>query len=77
MKKCTECNNYKTEFLLQIISTGKKGNFPLWVPQIKERCAICYKYIRFAPQSSILIKRFNNSLLAVTLPATGKDFYEN
>lgn len=73
---CPECKNTETQFCLQIITTGRNGYYPKWIPQIKESCTNCGRYKRFAPQSPILIKRFNDRLLSIILPATGRDFYE-
>jgi len=72
---CPECGSSKTQYSLQIIATGK-NSYVRWIPQIKESCSNCGRYRRFAPQSPILIKRFNDRLLSIILPATGRDFYE-
>jgi hypothetical protein len=74
---CPECKNNSTQYSFQIIATGRNDNYPRWVPQIKESCASCGRYRRFAPQSPVLIKRLNDRLQSIVLPATGRDFYEN
>lgn len=73
---CPECKSIETQYCLQIIPTGRNDYYPKWVPQIKESCNNCGRYKRFAPQSSILIKRLNDRLRSINLPATGRDFYE-
>lgn len=73
---CPECGKSKTQYSLQIIPTGRNDNYPRWVLQIKECCSSCGRYKRFAPQAPILIKRFNDRLQSIILPATGRDFYE-
>ena len=76
---CPECGGTKTQYSLKIIPAGRgEGGlrFPKFVPQFKEVCQKCFRYRRFAPQSSILVKRFNDRLTALTLPAKGRDFYE-
>jgi len=73
---CPECSSDETQYCLQIIPTGKDGFYPKWVPQIKESCNKCGRYKRFAPQSPILIKRFNDRFQSIILPSTGRDFCE-
>jgi len=74
--KCPECTEIKTVFSIKIIPTGQPWPSPKYIIQIKESCANCGRYKRFAPQSSILVKRFNDRLSSIILPATGRDFYE-
>lgn len=73
---CTECGNTDTVYTIKIIPTGRPAPFPKNSIQIKESCVQCGKYKRFAPQTGILIKRFNDRLSTLLLPSKGRDIYE-
>lgn len=73
---CPECQNTTTNYSLKIIPTGKDAPYPRYNIQIKEYCSSCGRYRRFAPQSTILIKRFNDRLKTISLPKKGRDTYE-
>lgn len=73
---CPECSSEETQYTIKIIFSGRQYPYSKWNIQIKETCVKCGRFRRFAPQSSILIKRFNNRFSTIVLPATGRDFYE-
>ena len=73
---CPECQNDTTQYTIKVIPTAKLAPFPKYIIQIKESCASCGRYRRFAPQSDILVKRLNDRLAQIILPATGRDFYD-
>ena len=71
---CFDCGGSETQFRLKIIPSGKADSYyPKWITQIKESCSECGKYRRFAPQTDILIERFNQRFEAITLRAKGND----
>ena len=65
---CPDCKGDQTEVMLQLIPSGKSGYFPKFIPQIKETCAGCKRYRRFAPQTDILIQTFNDQLRNLFIP---------
>lgn len=72
---CPDCDQTETQFQLRIILSGKTDPyFPKYIPQIKEVCLGCGRYKRFAPQSDILVDRFNKRLETITIKAKeGRD----
>ena len=59
-----QCTHEKSIFTLKIIPTNRLEDpwYPKFVPQIKQSCRDCGKYLKFAPQSSELIAKFNQEL---------------
>lgn len=62
-KLCPECTSDQKIFTLKLIPTNKANPYwPKYIPQIKEICGDCGRYIRFAPQTTELIDKFNKAL---------------
>lgn len=65
---CYYCSSTERILTFKLIPTNREDfAFPKYVPQIKEVCAYCKRYIRFAPQTSQLIDRFNQKLQEVII----------
>lgn len=60
--QCTHCRSKERTYILKLISSGRPFPYPSFIPQIKELCKDCHRYIRFAPQTSELVSHFNNRL---------------
>lgn len=67
MNPCPTCGSLKRGFNLKIIPTGKPLPYPKYIPQIKENCLDCMKYIRFSPQTPELVAAFNKKFEGVVL----------
>lgn len=60
---CFDCGGTSRIFTLKIIPYGR---FSIkYIPQIKESCGNCGRYVRFAPQTPELIGKFNELLKEV------------
>lgn len=60
---CPNCQNTSTKYTLKIIPTSRSDNFfPKYIPQVKELCASCGKYKKFATQTPELIEMVNQWL---------------
>ncbi len=60
--QCSSCGSKERIYTLKLISSGRSFPYPMYIPQIKELCQKCNRYIRFVPQSPELVNRFNNRL---------------
>ena len=57
---CPKCKGILRIFEIKLITTNNQTpHWPKYVPQIKEVCANCGRYIRFATQTPELIAAFN------------------
>jgi len=65
--QCHSCKSKEQIYILKLISSGRPSPYPIYIPQIKELCKDCRRYIRFAPQTPELISRFNSRLEEVWL----------
>ena len=67
-KPCPECISEDRIFTLKIIPANRTDPYwPKYIPQIKESCGNCGRYIRFATQTPELIGKFNQVLLKVKI----------
>lgn len=67
---CNNCYSTKRLLTLQLIPTNRKNfTYPKYIPQIKETCANCACYIRFAPQTPELIAQLNQKLQEAAINA--------
>lgn len=67
-KPCPECTSEKRVFSLKIIPTNRDDSFwPKYIPQIRESCGDCGRYIKFASQTIELIDKLNKLLEGVKL----------
>lgn len=65
---CPYCNSMCFGYRLKIIRTGRADPFwPKYIPQIKEICEDCGKFIKFAKQEPELIDRINDQLKEIKL----------
>jgi hypothetical protein len=62
---CAACGCAETTLRLRLIRSGRGVPYPKYLPQIKECCAVCGAYVRFAPQTDELVARINARLEAV------------
>lgn len=61
-KKCPKCGFGLRKFKFKLISTNNSNPiWPKYTLQIKELCANCGGYIRFAPQTPELTELFNQN----------------
>ena len=65
-KPCPNCAYEDRIFTLKLISYNQ--GYIKYIPQIKESCGSCKRYIRFAPQTSELMDKFNRLLEEIKLP---------
>lgn len=57
---CARCGGILRRFRPKFIPTSNPHPYwPKYIPQIKEICAVCDQYVRFAPQTQELIEKFN------------------
>jgi len=59
---CPSCASAEKVYGLKLISSGKQPPFPKYIPMIKEICAGCGRYIKFAIQTHELVETFNQFL---------------
>src|SRR3990167_8920706 len=65
-----QCGNEETHYTLRIIPSGRNTEFyPKWIMQIKEVCDGCGRYRRFAPQTELIVTRFNERLQSIPVRA--------
>jgi len=63
-----KCEHFKKKYTIKLILTNRQDiYFPKYIPQIKETCFDCGKYIRFAPQTPELIEEINTKLKGIPL----------
>lgn len=64
-----QCFHNKSAYTLKIIPTNRPNDpyFPKFIPQIKQSCSDCGKYLKFATQSPELINRVNKILREVPI----------
>lgn len=60
MTPCFNCESTDRAYAIKIIPYNQE--FIKYIPQIKESCGNCGRYIRFAPQTPELIGKFNEFL---------------
>ena len=64
---CYDCKSTEFYILPKMIPSGKPFPYPKYIPQLKEVCANCGRWLRFAPQDEKTINALNEwleSLLA-------------
>ncbi len=61
---CLHCKSPKRKYRVQLIPTNKPQltYFPKYLPQIKESCGECGKFIKFSTQTPEIIKLINDQL---------------
>lgn len=64
-----QCAHKNQIYTLKIIPTNRPENsrYPKFIPQIKQSCQNCSKYLKFAPQTPALINKFNKKLQEVVI----------
>ena len=63
MNPCPECGSINRIATIKLIPTNRQDfAYPKFIPQIKESCGNCGRYIKFAIQTSELIDSFNQKL---------------
>jgi len=60
--RCFDCNSAEFHILPKIIPSGKPFPYPKYIPQLKEVCANCGRWLRFAPQDEKTINALNERL---------------
>ncbi len=63
------CTHEKSILTLKIIPTNRADDpwYPRFIPQIKQSCCNCGKYLKFVAQSPELIAKFNQKLQEVAI----------
>lgn len=65
---CIDCDSIKRILIIKLIPTSRQDfTYPKFIPQIKECCDGCKRYIRFAPQTPELIAQLNQKLEEVVI----------
>jgi hypothetical protein len=67
---CLHCGSAVSSYRLKLIPATQYSNLehpPQFLPQIREDCANCGKYKKFAKQDTLLVARFNAVLEGVKL----------
>ncbi len=64
---CFDCGSKDFLYSLKIISSGREFPYPKYLPQIKQVCADCDKFKRFARQDVALINKFNQKLKEIQI----------
>ena len=61
---CPDCKETTRTYTVKLIFTNRLNDrfYPKYIPQIKELCANCERYIRFAPQTPELMDSINAML---------------
>lgn len=59
---CSDCESSKKAYTLKLIPSGKLFPYPKFIPQIKESCFDCGRFIKFAKQTKELIDEINELL---------------
>lgn len=63
MNSCPECGSINRISTIKLIPTNRQDfAFPKFIPQIKESCGNCSRYLKFATQTPELIAKFNREL---------------
>ncbi len=64
-----QCTHEKSIYTLKIIPTNRSEDpwYPKFIPQFKQSCGGCGKYLKFAVQTSELIDKFNQKLQEVVI----------
>ncbi len=66
--ECTNCKETSRKYTMKLIFTNRQDlTYPKFIPQIKELCANCGRYIKFAKQTEKLIDNFNRELEKITI----------
>lgn len=65
MTPCFDCGSSDRAYGIKIIPYNQ--GFIKYIPQFKESCKGCSRYIRFAPQTPELIGKFNELLKGVII----------
>jgi len=65
---CPDCNETNRTYTFKLIPTNRKNDYyPRFIPQIKENCFNCSRYIKFAKQTPELIETINRKLEGVII----------
>ncbi len=64
-----QCTHESQICTLKIIPTNRSEDprYPKFIPQIKQSCQGCGKYLKFATQTPALINKFNQKLQEVVI----------
>lgn len=60
------CIHQETKITVRLIDLNRGELYPKYIPQVKESCAICGKYIAFLKQTPELIAAINQQLETIT-----------
>ena len=65
---CFNCNSKKVEYTVKLISTNRDDiYYPKFIPQVKQVCGECGKYIKFAKQTEDLIHDLNQEIERIVI----------
>lgn len=70
---CLNCGSYMRKFSLKLIPTNRPDlpHFPKFIPQVRESCFDCLKFIKFSTQSSQLVEMLNKKLEGIVFTSEG------
>ncbi len=69
MNPCPDCQSNDRLYTVKLVATNRPDltHYPKLIPQIKESCEKCKRFIKFALQGSELINKLNRILQEVNI----------
>src|SRR3989338_11638113 len=64
---CFKCGKHDFKLSMKIIPTGRSENYPKYIPQIRQDCANCGIFKKWAVQTLELIAEFNRKLEGIEI----------